>query len=355
MIIPKILDGDPFLLVDSIYFLISVGSTLFFQKYIRVNKVSTTSAPSSSSSCDSCILNTASKLHRHLIICTGELSSSHWLSHLETADNTIFHSLRDPSKDNKKEKKDKDKIKGTIKEKHDKKKDKDSKEKEKSKLLISAVEYSFTEEELKNTHPNKRMSIREGGGFLEDVEEDGNHKNSSLQNDVGLHVRMPFHDIGFIYPEGVMIELPPPHDHKACKEFREELLQKDLNHDFLEKIKVGNGSLPWSKVILVCNHMSRDKRCGRAGPLAITALKTTLNSRSDVSTSGKDSIRVFGCSHIGGHKYAATLAIYPKGDWIGKVTKKNAKHVIDCAINGTSHGSIGGELVNCLRGNAFDW
>ena len=315
----RTLDSNPFLLVDSIYFLTSIGFTLIFHKYIKPKSKAITKT--SSSSCDSCILGTASKLHRHLVICTGEYSSSHWISHLENADNTIFHSLRDDKI------KIKDKTKDKSKDTNSKKKDKDSKEKEKSKLLISAVEYSFTEQEIKATHHNKRLSIQ----------------------------------VGFVYPEGVMIELPPPDDHKACKEFREELLKKDLNINFLEKIKVGNGNLPWSSVILVCNHMSRDKRCGRAGPLAITALQSELEKRTDVTTNGKDSIRVFGCSHIGGHKYAATLAIYPQGDWVGKVTKKNAKHVIDCTINGTgtstsnNNNDNNNELASCLRGNVFDW
>lgn len=67
-------------------------------------------------------------------------------------------------------------------------------------------------------------------------------------------------------------------------------------HNFLQMARV----IPviWRKLILVCVHNSRDKRCGRAGPQVIDELNEQLLSRSIVD------ITVAGSSHIGGHKFA---------------------------------------------------
>jgi len=76
--------------------------------------------------------------------------------------------------------------------------------------------------------------------------------------------------------------------------------------------------LPFEKLVLVCTHGSRDKRCGRAGPQIITEMKRRLHELNVLESQ----VTVLGSSHIGGHVYAGTLIVYPSSDWYGYVTAK---------------------------------
>lgn len=128
----------------------------------------------------------------------------------------------------------------------------------------------------------------------------------------------------------------------------------------------------YEKMVLVCTHGSRDKRCGRVGPqvlqtstftsvfvqnadellyqsllrhggscnrlsvqypispllnpvwkfmLTISVLMYTPQAVSEMHKElrsrgvHESEVAVRGCSHIGGHKYAGVLIIYPQGDW----------------------------------------
>jgi len=97
-------------------------------------------------------------------------------------------------------------------------------------------------------------------------------------------------------------------------------------------------------LVLVCAHANRDKRCGRAGPAIIEAIT------AEVSKSGK-SIKVAASSHIGGHEFAGTCAIYPQGDWYGHLTVKGS--ALSEVISSLLHG--GGIVERCHRGCSFDW
>jgi hypothetical protein len=92
-------------------------------------------------------------------------------------------------------------------------------------------------------------------------------------------------------------------------------------------------TLPWKTLILVCVHATRDNRCGRAGPQIIEEMKKQLLERSINS----DSITVAGSSHIGGHKYAGVLVVYPAGDWYGLISKRNVGELLDNIIAGTKY------------------
>lgn len=96
----------------------------------------------------------------------------------------------------------------------------------------------------------------------------------------------------------------------------------------------------WKTVILVCVHGSRDNRCGRAGPQVIEELNNQLLQRSI----SKESITVAGCSHIGGHKYAGVLVVYPEGDWYGMISKRNVSDLLE-------HIAAGKKYLKCWRGN----
>ncbi|KAF9334733.1 hypothetical protein BG006_001602 [Podila minutissima] len=67
--------------------------------------------------------------------------------------------------------------------------------------------------------------------------------------------------------------------------------------------------------VLVCVHGSRDCRCGDHGGELYTILRDMV-----AMTGLSQSIKVYGISHIGGHKFAPNTIMYPSGDWHGKLS-----------------------------------
>ena len=95
------------------------------------------------------------------------------------------------------------------------------------------------------------------------------------------------------------------------------------------------------KLLLVCSHTQRDKRCGKAGPLIIAKAKEILN--------GKEAdFKVHASSHIGGHEYAGTTISYPQANWHGHITPKVVGEVIEAMNAGTC-------VERCFRGNSMQW
>lgn len=76
--------------------------------------------------------------------------------------------------------------------------------------------------------------------------------------------------------------------------------------------------------ILVCAHGARDERCGVCGPPLVEAFVAGLESRGL-----SDRVSVRQVSHVGGHKFAGNVLIYPGGDWYGYVTPERVTHIID--------------------------
>jgi len=62
------------------------------------------------------------------------------------------------------------------------------------------------------------------------------------------------------------------------------------------------------KRFFVCTHMNRDKKCGIQGPQLVTELKKL------------GATHVYQVSHIGGHRFAGNVIVYPPGDWYGYLT-----------------------------------
>lgn len=89
----------------------------------------------------------------------------------------------------------------------------------------------------------------------------------------------------------------------------------------------------WERLVLVCVHGSRDKRCGRAGPQVIEQLKAELKTPRFKNADGD--VAVHGCSHIGGHAFAGTCIVYPQGDWYGRLSKSNAGVLLDHIVSGS--------------------
>ncbi|KAJ1674590.1 hypothetical protein EV182_002968 [Spiromyces aspiralis] len=81
--------------------------------------------------------------------------------------------------------------------------------------------------------------------------------------------------------------------------------------------------------VFVCTHRSRDSRCGERGTKLLELL------RREISQQGLGrKVSVWKTSHIGGHKYAANIIVYPRGDWYGGLepTKENATRLLACLV-----------------------
>jgi len=63
--------------------------------------------------------------------------------------------------------------------------------------------------------------------------------------------------------------------------------------------------------VFVCTHKMRDKRCGVLGLILAEQFQKSLRDRQ---LDGKVTVRKI--SHVGGHKYAGNIILYPSGDWV---------------------------------------
>jgi len=88
-----------------------------------------------------------------------------------------------------------------------------------------------------------------------------------------------------------------------------------------------------SSLVLVCCHNNRDTRCGFQGPLIVQAFERLLKERNI----GEDSVMVRQSSHLGGHKYAGVVVVYPRGDWFGFITEQHVEKLLD---NYIAHGEL---------------
>lgn len=72
--------------------------------------------------------------------------------------------------------------------------------------------------------------------------------------------------------------------------------------------------------LYVCTHGARDCRCGVVGEELKEKMREEVR-RHEVRVLGQGSkkVKVFGVSHIGGHKWAANALVYPHGDWYGNL------------------------------------
>ena len=76
--------------------------------------------------------------------------------------------------------------------------------------------------------------------------------------------------------------------------------------------------------VLICVHGSRDPRCGRCGPLLAKQFKKELAVRG---LSQEVSVR--GTNHVGGHRFAGNVIVYPGGDWYGHATPEDVAQIIE--------------------------
>ncbi len=74
--------------------------------------------------------------------------------------------------------------------------------------------------------------------------------------------------------------------------------------------------------ILVCNHGSRDRCCATFGFVIYREL------RENYAGAQSDSLRVWRCSHLGGHRMAPTLLDFPEGRYYAYLTAETLPNLI---------------------------
>lgn len=74
--------------------------------------------------------------------------------------------------------------------------------------------------------------------------------------------------------------------------------------------------------VLVCVHAARDARCGECGPPLAEAIAR------EAAAAGLADVRVRATSHVGGHKYAGNVIVYPEGAWYGYVRPADAPRLV---------------------------
>mmetsp|Transcript_24831 Transcript_24831/g.42036 ORF Transcript_24831/g.42036 Transcript_24831/m.42036 type:complete len:277 (+) Transcript_24831:18-848(+) len=141
-----------------------------------------------------------------------------------------------------------------------------------------------------------------------------------------------------VYPEMLRFCVPL-HDPSCITSFAEFVSLPCLSSTLPRAVTLSPLPLPGDTLLLVCTHGNRDKRCGRAGPIVLAALKEELEARGVPDSV----VAVRATSHIGGHRYAGTLIVYPQGQWYGFMTKKTVKPLLDQVL-------AGGVLQKCFRG-----
>jgi (2Fe-2S) ferredoxin len=76
--------------------------------------------------------------------------------------------------------------------------------------------------------------------------------------------------------------------------------------------------------LFVCVHQRRDARCGAWGPLLVERLGRELADRNF-----GQSVHVHRSSHIGGHRFAGNVIVYPEGDWYGLVRPDDIPELLE--------------------------
>ncbi len=80
--------------------------------------------------------------------------------------------------------------------------------------------------------------------------------------------------------------------------------------------------------ILVCNHGARDERCGACGPLVAEAFEEAIGA------GGYQDVHVHRSSHVGGHRFAGNVLVYPGGAWYGYVRPPDVDKVLEAHVDG---------------------
>jgi hypothetical protein len=181
-------------------------------------------------------------------------------------------------------------------------------------------------------HPNWTARIEQGGGFLQMLAEAVQDRMAQIGDQVKITACVEAgagskgYDI-LAFPEGVRYVGVEEAGIPALVE--DHLVRNRISDRIPHRPLTGYH-------IFVCIHRQRDERCGVCGPPLITQFNTALAERGL-----NDQVTVRGSSHIGGHRFAGNVLIYPGGDWYGRVTPADVARILDQhVINGQPVGDL---------------
>ena len=189
--------------------------------------------------------------------------------------------------------------------------------------------------------PYKRHAIICGGGNADSWSshvEDSHEIIRCIQGRISEEVKLtlcdrpnstPDYTDVIVYPDAILYQVTVQHALELA-----DFLSNNNDNSGVGKAAASpsfsSKPMPFAKLILVCIHGTRDKRCGRAGPQVVTEMRKRLQEEG-VSP---ETVSVYGSSHIGGHAFAGTLVVYPSSDWYGFVTAKGSSvpSILDAVI-----------------------
>ncbi|ORX92139.1 hypothetical protein K493DRAFT_263779 [Basidiobolus meristosporus CBS 931.73] len=95
--------------------------------------------------------------------------------------------------------------------------------------------------------------------------------------------------------------------------------------------------------ILVCSHKRRDKRCGVTAPILVEEFLRVVKEKGI-----EEKVEILMVSHIGGHKFAGNVIIYPVGVWYGRVKSCHAQAIVEKTL-------LDEHIIQELYRGRLDW
>ncbi len=91
----------------------------------------------------------------------------------------------------------------------------------------------------------------------------------------------------------------------------------DITLELLEGLHAGTAGVPITEPLyLVCTHGKRDRCCARYGVPVFHAVEAAAPGRAFMTT------------HLGGHRFAATMAVLPGGFCYGRIAPERASEIV---------------------------
>ncbi|PCH38967.1 hypothetical protein WOLCODRAFT_110374 [Wolfiporia cocos MD-104 SS10] len=120
-------------------------------------------------------------------------------------------------------------------------------------------------------------------------------------------------------PDGRVLEVP-----EVTMENLEEVGERLREHTLGGNASEASSTNEHKIHLYVCTHGARDCRCGETGGEVEAALRQEVAKRGI-----KDKVMVGSVAHIGGHKYAGNLLVFPSGDWLGTIQAIDVPNVLN--------------------------
>ncbi|KAL0958939.1 hypothetical protein HGRIS_014254 [Hohenbuehelia grisea] len=91
--------------------------------------------------------------------------------------------------------------------------------------------------------------------------------------------------------------------------------------------------------LYVCSHGARDCRCGEYGTQLVNALRTEYQHLVYQRNGHvpRTRVHIAEVAHVGGHKHAANLIMFPQGEWLGDLRAEHASTLLQAILEKQSH------------------